>query len=93
MEPNTCNGLIRTLLSISGNENDEDYSDMPTLRQYMMSTNMSEQCTPHHLGLLLTFHLQTIQAVDQLLATAKPGQLIKCIKHYLTFIYNQFCLQ
>lgn len=94
MEPNTCNGLVRTLLdNSSGNDNDEDYSDMPTLKQYMMTSDIGEQCTPHHIGLLLVYHLQSLQGVDQLLATAKSGDLWGffsfCLGVYFKFSYRR----
>lgn len=76
MEPSTCNGLIRTLLDNSGNDNEEDDSDMPTLKQYMRTSDIGEQCTPHHIGLLLVYHLKSLESVDTLMRTAKPGELI-----------------
>lgn len=46
---------------------------MPTLQNYLMSTEVAEQCSPYNLGLLLVFHLQSLQHIDQLLHNLKPG--------------------
>ena len=70
-EPSTCNGLIRVLLQAT--DMDIDITELPSLKQYLMSADTAEGCAPHHLGLLLVYHLQSLQGVDQLLATAKPG--------------------
>lgn len=68
-EPSTCNGLIRVLLQSS--ESEIDVLEMPTLKQVSSATDATENCTPHQLGLLLVYHLQSLQAVDQLLETAQ----------------------
>ncbi|XP_065669251.1 protein virilizer homolog isoform X3 [Hydra vulgaris] len=65
-QPVICNALIRTLLSDDGG----DLSYMPTLKQYRMNINTAEGCMPHHLGLLLVYHLQALQCVDKILLTA-----------------------
>jgi hypothetical protein len=73
LDPKTTNGLVRVLLST---ENDEDYSEMPTLNQYTMSSELAEQCSPYHLGILLVFHLQSLHRIDHLLGTVKPGTCV-----------------
>lgn len=67
-QPNIANALIRVLLEV-----DCGYADAPSLRQCIMNEELRENCTAHHLGVMLVYHLQTIQGVDQLLETAKPN--------------------
>ena len=69
LDPKTMNGITRVLLSTD----EEEYSDMPTLQHYLMNSELAESCSPHHLGLLLVFHLQSLQHIDQLLYGLKPG--------------------
>ena len=73
LDPKTINGITQVLLSTE----EEEYSEMPTLQEYLMSSELAEQCSPHHLGLLLVFHLQSLQHIDQLLYDLKPGRKTK----------------
>ena len=47
---------------------------MPTLQQYLFSSELAEQCSSHQLGMLLVFHLQSLQLIDQLQTDLKPGK-------------------
>lgn len=69
LDPKTINGITRVLLSTD----EEEYNYMPTLQNYLMSPELAEQCSPFNLGLLLVFHLQSLQHIDQLLHDIKPG--------------------
>jgi len=44
-----------------------------SLQQYLLSDELAENCHPHHLGLLIVYHLQTLQCVGELMKTAKQG--------------------
>ncbi|KAJ7351151.1 hypothetical protein OS493_036354 [Desmophyllum pertusum] len=71
--PDTINGLIRVLTQTT--EADIHHSDAPPLNEILRDTTVADSCTPQHLGLLLIYHLQTLQAVDQLLTSLSPGLL------------------
>lgn len=58
---------------LQSSESEIDVLEMPTLKQVSSTTDATENCTPHQLGLLLVYHLQSLQAVDQLLETAQEG--------------------
>lgn len=71
--PDTINGLIRVLTQTT--EADIHHSDAAPLNEILRDTTVADACTPQHLGLLLIYHLQTLQAVDQLLTSLSPGLL------------------
>lgn len=67
--PHIVNALARVLLQSS--EAESDLTDSPSLSQCLQNDDIAEGCTPHHLGLMLVYHLQTLQCIDQLLQTSK----------------------
>ncbi|XP_066019327.1 protein virilizer homolog isoform X2 [Pocillopora verrucosa] len=71
--PDTINGLIRVLTQTT--EADIHHSDAAPLNEILRDTTAADSCTPQHLGLLLIYHLQTLQAVDQLLTSLTPDLL------------------
>ena len=60
------NLLIKTLTQ---RESSDDLNG--SLTELKNSEEQLEGCTAHQLGLLLVYHLQSLQGIDQLLATAK----------------------
>eukprot|EP00794_Sanderia_malayensis_P018833 gene18834-20729_t len=70
-EPNTLNGLIRVLTQSS--ESDNHYSEAPPLKDLLSDPNAADNCAAHHIGLLLIYHLQSLQGIDQLITSAKNG--------------------
>ncbi|XP_015749774.1 PREDICTED: protein virilizer homolog [Acropora digitifera] len=71
--PDTVNGLIRVVTQTT--EADIHHSEAPPLNEILKDSTVADACTPQHLGLLLIYHLQTLQAVDQLLTSLSPGLL------------------
>ncbi|CAH3176041.1 unnamed protein product [Porites evermanni] len=71
--PDTVNGLIRVLTQTT--EADVHHSEAPSLNEILRDSTVADSCTPQHLGLLLIYHLQTLQAVDQLLTSLSSGLL------------------
>ncbi|XP_068721343.1 protein virilizer homolog isoform X6 [Montipora capricornis] len=71
--PDTVNGLIRVVTQST--EADIHHSEAPPLNEILRDSTVADACTPQHLGLLLIYHLQTLQAVDQLLTSLSPGLL------------------
>ncbi|XP_065064273.1 protein virilizer homolog [Rhopilema esculentum] len=70
-EPNTMNGMIRILTQSS--EAESHYSEAPSLKELKNDSSAAENCVAHHLGLLLIYHLQSLQGIDQLISAEKTG--------------------
>ena len=70
---NIVNGLIRALLQ-TPTDTDIDYSEMPTLKQFMMGNYSKEHCHPHHIGIIMVYYLHSLREVNQLAKTAKKGE-------------------
>ena len=62
---NIVNGLIRALLQ-TPTDTDIDYSEMSTLKQFMMGNYSKEQCHPHHIGIIMVYYLHSLREVNQL---------------------------
>jgi hypothetical protein len=62
-KPSTVNALIKSLLNQSDAADLESYA---SLHEVLSNKDALEDCTAHHLGLLLVYHLQALQGVDQL---------------------------
>ncbi|CAB3997684.1 Hypothetical predicted protein [Paramuricea clavata] len=62
-DPECTNEIIRILAQT---ETDFHYSEAPSLQDFLRDSSAADHCTPQHLGLLLIYHLQTLQAIDQL---------------------------
>ncbi|XP_028392294.1 protein virilizer homolog isoform X2 [Dendronephthya gigantea] len=62
-DPECTNEIVRILTQT---ETDFHYSVAPSLQDFLRDSSAADHCTPQHLGLLLIYHLQTLQAIDQL---------------------------
>ncbi|XP_032239256.2 protein virilizer homolog isoform X2 [Nematostella vectensis] len=72
--PEAVNGLIRVLTQTT--EADIHHSEAPPLNEFLRDGSTADLCTPQHLGLLLIYHLQTLQAVDQLRSSPLPSHSV-----------------
>jgi len=70
-EPNTVNGMIRVLTQSS--EAESHPSEVPSLKELKSDANAADNCVAHQLGLLLIYHLQSLQGIDQLITAEKKG--------------------
>ncbi|XP_046843744.1 protein virilizer homolog [Xenia sp. Carnegie-2017] len=68
-DPDSTNEIIRILAQT---ETDFHYSESPSLQDFLRDPSAADHCTSQHLGLLLIYHLQTLQAIDQLKSSHGP---------------------